>query len=198
MLQRSKAFTKAARGLLTKITTSNTAKNVRFAHGCCHHYFPSEIEGEGDYAFEIHANSFKFGSGVLREVGEDAKELGLKNKRVALFTDRVLSKMEPVATAKQALQKAGCDVVVYDEIQVEPTDKSFKNASRFAIEGKFDGFVSVGGGSVSSSGASLPFALYIYSLLSLSLYHSASLLSLSSSSSSSSPDIFMPVMALAR
>jgi len=32
-------------------------------------------------------------------------------------------------------------------VQVEPTDRSFQDAARFAIEGRFDGFVSVGGGS---------------------------------------------------
>jgi alcohol dehydrogenase class IV len=38
--------------------------------------------------------------------------------------------------------------VTYDEISVEPTTASFQAASRFASEGKFDGYVSVGGGSV--------------------------------------------------
>jgi len=33
-------------------------------------------------------------------------------------------------------------------VQVEPTDGSFQDAARFATEGRFDGFVSVGGGSV--------------------------------------------------
>ena len=32
--------------------------------------------------------------------------------------------------------------------QVEPTDASFQEAARFAADGRFDGFVSVGGGSV--------------------------------------------------
>jgi hydroxyacid-oxoacid transhydrogenase len=40
------------------------------------------------------------------------------------------------------------DVAVYDEVRVEPTDKSFQAATRFAAEGGFDGYVSVGGGSV--------------------------------------------------
>jgi hydroxyacid-oxoacid transhydrogenase len=38
--------------------------------------------------------------------------------------------------------------VVYDDVEVEPTDASFKAAARFAQEGNFDGFISVGGGSV--------------------------------------------------
>lgn len=85
---------------------------------------------------------------MLREVGIDATLVGLKNKRVALFTDKALSKMEHVHIVKRALQEANCDVVVYDQVAVEPTDVSFKDAVRFACETKPDGFVSVGGGSV--------------------------------------------------
>jgi hydroxyacid-oxoacid transhydrogenase len=39
------------------------------------------------------------------------------------------------------------EVVTYDDASVEPTDASFKAAARFAADGKFDGYVSVGGGS---------------------------------------------------
>ena len=48
----------------------------------------------------------------------------------------------------KSLEKAGMECEIYDEVEVEPTDRSFKAGSRFASEGKFDGFVSVGGGSV--------------------------------------------------
>ena len=47
-----------------------------------------------------------------------------------------------------ALRAVDVDVTIYDEVRVEPTDQSFKQATRFAAEGRFDGFVSVGGGSV--------------------------------------------------
>jgi len=49
---------------------------------------------------------------------------------------------------KASLREAGVDFAVYDEVSVEPTDTSFKAAARFAVEGRFDGFVSLGGGSV--------------------------------------------------
>src|SRR3546814_757189 len=68
--------------------------------------------------------------------------------RVALYTDPRVAKMESVATAKRALEKAGIGVEIYDEVEVEPTDRSFKAGTEFAQRGKFDGFVSVGGGSV--------------------------------------------------
>ena len=80
------------------------------------------------------------------EAGEQARELGLR--RVGLFTDPRLAHGEHVAKVKASLAAAGVDVAVYDEVQIEPTDRSFQDATRFAADGRFDGFVSVGGGSV--------------------------------------------------
>ncbi len=53
-----------------------------------------------------------------------------------------------VATVKASLAAAGVDVAVYRDVVVEPTDASLQDAARFAAEGRFDGYVSVGGGSV--------------------------------------------------
>ncbi|MDQ3196579.1 MAG: iron-containing alcohol dehydrogenase, partial [Pseudomonadota bacterium] len=110
---------------------------------CCHYYSPTAT---GDYAFSIDASSITFGAGCLAEVGDQARCLGLK--RVALFTDETLAALEPVRITADSLRAAGVDVVIYDAVRVEPTDQSFLAAARFAMEGKFDGFVSVGGGSV--------------------------------------------------
>jgi alcohol dehydrogenase class IV len=49
---------------------------------------------------------------------------------------------------RQSLVAAGVDVAVYADVRIEPDDASFADATRFAAEGRFDGFVSVGGGSV--------------------------------------------------
>src|ERR1043166_8396999 len=110
----------------------------------CHYYF-AQTEG-GDPAFTIDVPPFTFGAGCLQEAGERACELAIR--RVALFTDKVVARLPAVATVQRSLGDAGCDVVIYDEVKVEPTDVSFKDAARFAAAGKFDGFVSVGGGSV--------------------------------------------------
>jgi hydroxyacid-oxoacid transhydrogenase len=85
-------------------------------------------------AFEVETSRLKYGSGVLAEVGPAARDLGLR--RVALITDAVV-----------ALREAGCDVAIYDQTHVEPSDASFAHAIAFAREGSFGGFVSVGGGS---------------------------------------------------
>jgi alcohol dehydrogenase class IV len=110
---------------------------------CCHHY--DFIDGN-EHIFAVDPNTIRFGQGALAEIGHDARALGLE--RIALFTDHGVAKLECVATVTSALRAADVDVAVYDEVRVEPTDQSFKAATRFAEEGRFDGFVSVGGGSV--------------------------------------------------
>jgi len=111
---------------------------------CCHADFA--FTDSSDRAFTIGMPTFTFGAGCLAEAGEQALEQGLK--RVALFTDKTLRNSVHVATVSASLRAAGVESVIYDEISVEPTTASFQAAARFASEGKFDGYVSVGGGSV--------------------------------------------------
>lgn len=116
--------------------------------GCCHHYYTQAgIDAKaGDNAFTIDASTLTFGAGCLSEIGDRVLALGLK--RVAVYTDAGVRKLPPLATVTASLKAAGIDYAIYDEVHVEPTDASFQAASRFAAEGRFDGFVSVGGGSV--------------------------------------------------
>jgi hydroxyacid-oxoacid transhydrogenase len=95
--------------------------------------------------FTIEAASIKFGSGATREVGHDMKELGAH--RVMVVVDPHLTRSETAAVALESLKSAGVDTVVFDQVRVEPTDVSLKEAIAFATAGKFDGFVAVGGGS---------------------------------------------------
>lgn len=69
-------------------------------------------------------------------------------KRVALFTDKTVRDLPCFAAAHTSLVDAGADVVLYDNVLVEPTDRSFAEAIAFANDVQPDGFVSVGGGSV--------------------------------------------------
>lgn len=96
-------------------------------------------------AFTLDTSSIKFGPGVTREVGADMAALGAR--RVMVVTDPRLSQSEPVAVTLAALRAEGIDAVLFDQVRVEPTDQSFKEAIRFAGEGHFDGYVAVGGGS---------------------------------------------------
>ena len=111
---------------------------------CCHADF---VLAEGsDRGFTVGMPTFTFGAGVLAEAGDNARDLGMR--RVALFTDRRLVAGEHVAKVRSSLAAAGVDVAVYDTVKIEPDDASFQDAARFAADGRFDGYVSVGGGSV--------------------------------------------------
>jgi len=96
-------------------------------------------------AFTMDTSSIKYGAGVTREVGHDMRRLG--GRRVMVVTDPYLSAGEPVAVTLEALRGAGIDAVLFDRARVEPTDVSLQEAIRFAVDGRFDGYVAVGGGS---------------------------------------------------
>ena len=98
-----------------------------------------------DPCFSVSASNLVFGPGATREVGDHARELGLT--RVLLVTDPGLRGSVAVAVALESLAAAGLETVVHADIAVEPTDASFQEAARVATEGRFDGFVAVGGGS---------------------------------------------------
>jgi len=93
----------------------------------------------------ISSANIKYGFGATREVGFDMKELGAS--RVMVVTDRNLTVMPPVQTVLQSLTDEGLEAVLYDNTRIEPSDASLMEAIDFAVKGKFDGFVGVGGGS---------------------------------------------------
>jgi hydroxyacid-oxoacid transhydrogenase len=95
--------------------------------------------------FTMDTSSIKYGPGVTQEVGQDMARLGVK--KVMVLTDPQLAASEPVHTTRQALAQAGIDAVLYDQVRIEPTDESFQDAIAFAVAGRFDGYVAVGGGS---------------------------------------------------
>ena len=96
-------------------------------------------------AFTMDTSAIKVGPGVTGEVGDDLGGLG--RARVLIVTDPRMAELSPVTVVADSLRDAGIDATVYDRVRVEPTDESFKDAIDFAIEGHFDGFVAVGGGS---------------------------------------------------
>jgi hydroxyacid-oxoacid transhydrogenase len=64
-----------------------------------------------------------------------------------VVTDQRLAHEEPVRIILEALKKEQIDAVLYSNVRIEPTDQSLKEAIQFAVDGKFDGFIGVGGGS---------------------------------------------------
>ena len=98
-----------------------------------------------DNILTMNTSSIKYGFGATREVGYDMKRLG--GQRVMVVTDPNLADSESVSIAMTALRAEGMDAVLFDEVHIEPTDVSFKQAIQFAIDGCFDSYVAIGGGS---------------------------------------------------
>ncbi len=110
---------------------------------CCLGY---DLIAGNESAFAVDVSAIAFGPGVLAEIGERVRSAGCR--RVGLFTDRAIARLEYRETVARSLQAAGIAAAVYDEVHVEPTDASFRAAAEFARKGRFDGYVSLGGGSV--------------------------------------------------
>ncbi|MFT3712990.1 MAG: hydroxyacid-oxoacid transhydrogenase [Archangium sp.] len=110
---------------------------------CWHNTFDYETH---ETAFSIDPTSISFGPGVLREAGEALINSGAR--RIAVFTDQRVAALPMLQTVRDSLTAAKLDFELYDRVHVEPTNASFEAAALFAREGKFDGFLSLGGGSV--------------------------------------------------
>ncbi|HET7479336.1 MAG TPA: hydroxyacid-oxoacid transhydrogenase [Rubrobacteraceae bacterium] len=95
--------------------------------------------------FTMEATPLKYGPGASEEVGWEAKRLGMK--RIMLVSDPGVVKANITGRIQELIEAEGIEVEVWDRSRVEPTADSFQAAADFAVEGNFDGFVAVGGGS---------------------------------------------------
>ncbi|GAC1402368.1 MAG: hydroxyacid-oxoacid transhydrogenase [Candidatus Velthaea sp.] len=109
---------------------------------CCEGY--AFVDG-GERVFDVDTSRISYGSGAMLELGGNARLLGMH--RVALFTDTRVAAIPLFSDALRSLHAAGCEVVIYDRVRVEPTNESFADAIAFACDVRADGYVSIGGGS---------------------------------------------------
>ncbi|MHC8733998.1 hydroxyacid-oxoacid transhydrogenase [Arenicellales bacterium IMCC56312] len=110
---------------------------------CCHYY---QLSTDQENIFSGDVSRLRYGPGVIRELGIEAKSFGLS--RVGVFTDVRVGHIELFQEAIRSLEQSGLTPVVYDQTRVEPTNRSFQDAAAFAIDENLDGFISIGGGSV--------------------------------------------------
>lgn len=87
----------------------------------------------------------KFGMGATEEVGYDLKRLGVT--KALILTDKHIKATGLTERVQTYIREEGISAEIYDEVEVEPTNKSFEAAAAWAADGNYDGFVSVGGGS---------------------------------------------------
>ena len=65
-----------------------------------------------------------------------------------VFTDPAVAELEFTRQTIRNLREAGIETVVFDEVEIEPTDSSMQHAVAVAQAERCDGFISIGGGSV--------------------------------------------------
>lgn len=118
-----------------KARASRDHRGMTCAHGL----------SDDETVFSIDAQAMSFGPGAVHELGAHVVGMGLR--KVALYTDKRVLALGPVDVAKASLVASGVHVEIFSDTEVEPTDVSVRAAVDFALRGKFDGYVSVGGGS---------------------------------------------------
>ena len=95
--------------------------------------------------FTLEATPIKFGPGASADAGWELKRLGAS--RVMVVSDPGIVRAGITGRVVEAIEAAGIEAVVFDRARVEPTAESLQEAADFAVDGDFDGFVGVGGGS---------------------------------------------------
>jgi hydroxyacid-oxoacid transhydrogenase len=87
----------------------------------------------------------KFGIGATDELGYELKAIGAKT--VLLVADKHLWDVGLVDKVKAIIEDEGIHLTFFDDIHIEPTDVSFRQAIEFAQGVEVDAFVALGGGS---------------------------------------------------
>ena len=85
------------------------------------------------------------GGGARREVVDQARYFGVK--RVLLVTDEGMVQLGVSKEITHLLSKGGIDVVVFDQVQPDPTDENVLDGLALLKERKCEAIVALGGGS---------------------------------------------------
>ena len=91
------------------------------------------------------ATPLKFGVGAAEELGSDLAQLGAD--RVLIVTDPAIAAAGLPQRVADAAKAGGLSVDIYDQVRVEPTDRSILAAVEYASASRWDAFIAVGGGS---------------------------------------------------
>jgi len=94
--------------------------------------------------FTLEATPLKYGPGASEEAGWELKRLGVG--RVMLVSDPGVVGVGITPRIREFIEAEGIEVEVFERARVEPTADSLQEAADFAVDGGFDGFVAVGGG----------------------------------------------------
>jgi hydroxyacid-oxoacid transhydrogenase len=95
--------------------------------------------------FTLEATPIKFGPGASDDAGWELQRLGAS--RVMVVSDPGVIHAGITERVVASIEAAGIEAVVFDRVRVEPSADSLQEAADFAVDGNFDGFAGVGGGS---------------------------------------------------
>jgi len=95
--------------------------------------------------FTMEATPLKYGRGASEEAGWELKRMGVS--RVMLVSDQGVIDAGITPSIREQIEAEGIEAEIWSRVRVEPTADSLQEAADFAVEGDFDGFVAVGGGS---------------------------------------------------
>jgi hydroxyacid-oxoacid transhydrogenase len=100
-------------------------------------------------AYRLETTPITFGPGASEEAGWEMKRLGkrLGARRVMVVSDPGVVRTGITGKIREIIEAASIECEVFDRVHVEPTLESLQEATDFAMDGDFDGFVGVGGGS---------------------------------------------------
>jgi len=99
----------------------------------------------GDSVFAISVPQLKFGMGATREVGFEAKRLGMSH--VLLVSGRRIAETRMLEDVRSSLENEGIRVNLTTHVRIEPEDEALVDAYREIKSLEIDGFVALGGGS---------------------------------------------------
>jgi alcohol dehydrogenase class IV len=99
----------------------------------------------GEQVFTLEATPLKYGRGAAGDAGWELERLGVK--RAMLVSDPGVVAAGITDRVREAVDASGIETAVWSSARVEPTADSFGEAAAFAVDGGFDGFVGIGGGS---------------------------------------------------
>jgi alcohol dehydrogenase class IV len=103
------------------------------------------IELPNETVISWQAPPLRFGLGATEEIGDQLRALGVG--KALIVTDRGLAKLGLPGRVAEKIEAAGVETEVFAGSNVEPTDRSVREALA-ELEGEdFDGYVGVGGGS---------------------------------------------------
>ena len=109
------------------------------------------LTGPVEKRMELKFNAFSsmnpliFGKGVIALAGEKLKEAGC-TKVMAVY-DKGIKAAGIVDKVLKPIEDAGIEIVVFDEVQLNPPDWSAEAAGKVGLEAEIDGIVAIGGGS---------------------------------------------------